>query len=165
MEKNIKDLIINREKFNFKYLPAFAAYILDNHFKEFVTIGIRFSREEDLPVMKPLAKLSEEELVNLSLDSNRKTLNALIKGKIVDYIENSLDRYINNKIGILDQFEIDVADLTLIYFIRRKMFSYFLYGYTQNPSLQQSIISEVDIYTSQEQLLTLKVFLNLKAKK
>lgn len=165
MEKNINDLITNREKFNFKYLPAFAAYILDNHFKEFVTIGIRFSREEDLPLMKPLAKFSEEELVNLSMDSNRLILNALIKGKIVEHIENVLDKYINNKIGHIDQLDMDVADLTMIYFLRRKMFSYFLYGYTQNASLQQSIIAEVDVYTSQEQLLTLKAFFHLQTKK
>ncbi|MES2567576.1 MAG: hypothetical protein V4565_11955 [Bacteroidota bacterium] len=165
MEKNVKDLITNREKFNFKYLPAFAAYIMDNHLKEYVTIGIRFGREEDLPVMKPLSKLSEEELVTRSIESNRQALNALVKGKVVDHIEKNLENYLNNKIDIVDKSEIDIADLTLIYFIRRKMFSYFLYGYTQNPSLQQSITYEVDVYTSQEELLTLKAFLYLKDKK
>lgn len=164
MEKNVKDLITNREKFNFKYLPAFAAYIMDNHLKEYVTIGIRFAREEDLPIMKPLSKLSEAELVDKSLESNRQALNALVKGKVVDHIEKNLENYINNK-GLVDRNEIDIADLTLIYFIRRKMFSYFLYGYTQNPSLQQSITYEVDVYTSQEELLTLKAYLYLKGKK
>lgn len=165
MEKNVKDLITNREKFNFKYLPAFAAYIMDNHLKEFVTIGIRFAREEDLPIMKPLSKLSEQELVEKSLESNRQSLNALIKGKVVDHIEKSLEKYLTNNSELVNTNEIDIADLTLIYFIRRKMFSYFLYGYTQNPSLQQSITFEVDVYTSQEELLTLKAYLQLKGKK
>ncbi len=138
---------------------------MDNHLKEYVTIGIRFGREEDLPVMKPLSKLSEEELVTRSIESNRQALNALVKGKVVDHIEKNLENYLNNKIDIVDKSEIDIADLTLIYFIRRKMFSYFLYGYTQNPSLQQSITYEVDVYTSQEELLTLKAFLYLKDKK
>lgn len=165
MEKNVKDLIYNREKFNFKYLPAFAAYIMDNHLKEYVTIGIRFAREEDLPIMKPLSKLSEQDLVEKSLESNRQSLNALIKGNVVDHIEKSLEKYLTNNSELVNTNEIDIADLTLIYFIRRKMFSYFLYGYTQNPSLQQSITYEVDVYTSQEELLTLKAYLQLKGKK
>jgi hypothetical protein len=165
VEKNVKDLITNRDKFNFKYLPAFAAYIMDNHLREYVTIGIRFAREEDLPIMKPLSKLTEGELVEKSLESNRQALNALVKGKVVDHIEKNLENYLNNNVGLVDKNEIDIADLTLIYFIRRKMFSYFLYGYTQNPSLQQSVTYEVDVYTSQEELLTLKAYLYLKEKK
>jgi hypothetical protein len=164
VEKSVKDLITNRDKFNFKYLPAFAAYIMDNHLREYVTIGIRFAREEDLPIMKPLSRLPEIDLVEKSLESNRQALKALVNGKVVNHIEKNLENYFNNNFGIVDKSEIDIADLTLIYFIRRKMFSYFLYGYTQNPSLQQSITYEVDVYTSQEELLTLKAYLYIKAK-
>ncbi len=62
---------------------------------------------------------------------------------------------------MIDKNEIVAEDLILAYHIRRKLFSYFLYGYTPNAVVQQLIISEVDVYTTQEELLTLKVYLDM----
>lgn len=149
---------INKKKFKFQYLPDYAAYLEQNKLEEFVTVGIRFAREEDLPMLKPLSKLSEKELVALSLESNRQILKALASGTITDFIEDNIRNWMSNKLQVIDRNEIAAEDLTLAYHIRRKLFSYFLYGYTQSAAIQQLIINEVDTYTSQEELISLKAY-------
>lgn len=157
--------VLNREVFNFKYLPQFADYLLKNKLEEFVTVGIRFAREVDLPMLKPLAKLPEKELVALSLESNKQILTALKNGTIADFIEMNISNWVDNKLGLIDKNEIAIEDLTLAFFIRRKLFSYFLYGYTQSAAVQQLIINEMDVYTSQEELISLKTYLQINKDK
>jgi hypothetical protein len=152
---------VDQKLFNFKYLPQYATFLLKEKLEEFVTVGIRFCREADLPMLKPLSKLSEEELVAISLDSNRLILKALENGTIADFINGNIQNWIGNKLGIIDKSEIVTEDLVLVHFLRRKLFAHFLYSYTQNAAVQQLIISEVDVYTTQEELLGLKVYLEI----
>ena len=151
---------LNTSHFKFKYLPDYASYLLKNKLEEFVLVGIRFSREIDLPLLKPLAKLSEQELVKISVDSNRETLNALRESQIAEHIEINLKNWVENKL-IVDKGEIAAEDLTLAFYVKRKMFTYFLYSYTPNTALHQLIVSEVDTYTTYEELAMLKVYLHI----
>ncbi len=156
---------VDKTKFEFKYLPAYADYLLKNHLEEYVKISIRFCREVDLPMLKPLAKMPEQDLINLSLESNRITLNALRDSTIAEHIHENLTKWVENKLGFIDRSEIAIEDLSLVYYIRRKTFSYFLYGYTQSAAVQQLIINEVDAYTSMEELISLKVYIDLQKEK
>lgn len=162
------ELNINKENFQFEHLPKYAKYLLDNKLNEFVVVGIRFARELDLPMMKPLAKYKEEELIDMSLESNKLELNAYINNSIADYIEMNLKNWVDNKLGnrkdgkgIIDKSEIVAEDLTLAYYLKRKLFSYFLYGYTQNVAVKQSIINEIDKSTTYEELAALKVYFEM----
>ena len=152
---------VDKKHFQFKHLPAYASFLLNKKLEEFVTVGIRFAREVDLPMLKPLAKIPEGELVKLSLDSNRLILTALTDGTISDFIRDNLKNWAENKLEIIDKNEIEPEDLTLAYFIRRKLFAHFLYSYTPNTALHQVIISEVDVYTTYEELATWKVYFDL----
>jgi PAS domain-containing protein len=159
------DFTVNSSIFKFKYLPEFADFILKNHLVEFTTIGIRFSREVDLPMLKPLNKLTEEQLVELSLDANKLLLEKLHQNDIASYIEQNAKNWIENKLGIIDKEEIKAEDLTLAFFLRRKTFGYFLYRYTKNVELQKSIISELDVYTTQEELISYNIYLKIQQQK
>lgn len=161
----MKEVKVNKDLFKFNYLPQYAKYLLNNHLEEFVTIGIRFARELDLPILKPLTKVPEKELVKHSMDSSRVLLTALEEDKIASHVEDSLNKWIANKLEIIDKAEIAAEDLTLVYHIRRKQFSYFLYRYTQSAPIQASIFNEVDVYTSMEELASLKIYFEMIKKK
>jgi len=159
---------INKENFKFEHLPKYAQYLLDHKLDEFVVVGIRFARDLDLPMMKPLARIPEHELLEMSKESNKLQLNAYINNTISDFIELNLKNWVENKLGngkdgktLLDKTEIVAEDLTLAYYLKRKLFTYFLYGYTQNVSVRQSIISEVDQSTTFEELAALKVYFEI----
>ncbi|MBL8992993.1 MAG: hypothetical protein JNM63_06600 [Spirochaetia bacterium] len=62
---------------------------------------------------------------------------------------------------IIDKGEVAAEDLTLGYYLRRKVFSYFLYGYTQSAPMQQLIVNEVDDFTTQEELISLKAYFEI----
>jgi hypothetical protein len=153
---------INKKLFEFKYLPEYASWLLAHKLEEFVTVGIRYCREVDLPLLKPLGKYSEKELVNLSLDANKKILEALIENKIADHIEANTNNWINNKLVVIDKTDVVAEDLTLVFYLRRKNFAYFLDAYTKNVVLQKLIIGELDDYTTQEELISYNVYLKMQ---
>ena len=156
---------IKHEVFILKYLPEFADYLLKNKLKDFVTVGIRFSREADLPLLKPLSRFSEDELVALSLDSNREILDAISKNMVADLIEANTKKWVENTLGIIDKDELSAEDLTLGFFLRRKIFAYFLDGYTKNVVLQKFIIAELDSYTTQEEMISYNIYLKMQQEK
>ena len=156
---------IDKAQFRFQYLPDYAKFILENKLDEFVTIGIRFCRELDLPMMRPLAKMSEEQLTELSRESNREILSALADNKVDTFIKKNISNFVNNKIldkdgnKILNNTDVVAEDIILAFYIRRKLFSFFLHSYTQNAVLHMLIATEVDYYTTQEHLLTTKAYI------
>ncbi|MES2681387.1 MAG: PAS domain-containing protein [Bacteroidota bacterium] len=156
---------INHDAFTLKYLPEFADYLLKNKLKDFVTVGIRFSREADLPLLKPLSRFSEDELVALSIDSNKEILEAISINKVADLIEINTKKWVENSLGIIDKDELSAEDLTLGFFLRRKIFAYFLDGYTKNVVLQKFIIAELDNYTTQEEMISYNIYLKMQQEK
>lgn len=159
------DVIISADNFRFTYLPDFASFILKEKLEEFVTVGIRYCREVSLPILKPLSRLTEEELVKLSLQSNQELLEAIATGNIAAYIERGSKRWADNSIGYLDREEVMVEDFTMGFHLRRKVFSYFLDAYTKNLVMQKFIIAELDQYTTQEELIAYKIFFNTQQEK
>jgi len=158
----MKVYTVDKSIFKFQYLPEYADFILKNKLEEFVTVGIRFCREVDLPLLKPLAKLSEKELVSLSIESNRQILSSLASNRVGDLIETNVNNWVKNKIDIIDKNQVVAEDLTLVYFIRRKLFSYFLDSYTKNLVEQKFIIGEVDVYTTQEELISYNAYFQIQ---
>jgi PAS domain-containing protein len=156
------EFAVNKEAFKFSYLPDYAGYLLANKLNEFVTIGIRFSRQAELPLLKPLSKYTEQELVALGMDSNRKILEALTNNKIVEHIEKEAKKWINNTLDYFDKNDVIAEDMTLGFYLRRKLFAYFLDAYTKNVVLQKLIIAEVDVYTTQEELMVYNIYLKMR---
>ena len=156
---------IDLSKFKFQYLPDYARFLLENKLEEFVMVGIRFARELDLPMMRPLARIPEKQLIALSQQSNREILEGLASNNIVPFIKKNISDFINNQMKdldgniLLDKSEVVAEDIILAFHIRRKVFSFFLYAYTQNAVVHMLIANEVDIYTTQEHLLTTKAYL------
>lgn len=153
---------IKKELFNLNYIPAFAGYILNTSLKEYVLVGIRFAREAELPLLKPLSKYNEEELVNLRLESDKRLLEALINNRVADHIEQNVSKWINNTLGTIDQKDIVAEDITLLLYVRRKTLAHFLDAYTKNLVLQKLILAELDSYTTQEELITYNVYLKMQ---
>jgi hypothetical protein len=159
---------IKSEIFKFRYIPDFSNYILNHKLEEFVTVGIRFCREVDLPMMRSLAKLSEKQLTELSLESNREMLTALADNNIGPIIKKNISNFIHNEIKdtegktLLDQSEVLAEDIILIFYLRRKLFNFFLHAYTQNAVVHMLIAAELDFYTTQEQLLTTKAIIDIR---
>src|SRR5688572_21962625 len=106
---NIK---VDSGKFQFQYIPDYANYLLKNKLEEFTTVGIRFCREADLPMMRAVAKIPEKDLVALSVAANKELLAALADNNVASVVEKNLTTFIKNEMvdkdgkKILDRSEI-----------------------------------------------------------
>lgn len=125
-----------------------------------MTVGIRFCREAELPLMKPLERVPERDLVQMSIESNRELLEALATNNVAPLIEQRLRIFLNNEMvnlqgqKVLDRSEIITDDFVLGTHVKRKMFYFFLQSYTQNAVVHTLIMNEMDIYTTKELLIT-----------
>ena len=162
------DIKIDSGKFKFQYIPDYAKYLLKNKLEEFTTVGIRFCREADLPMMRAVSKIKEADLVAMSVEANKELLSALAENNVGQLIEKRLSTFIKNEMvdkqgqKIIDRSEILAEDIIMGTRLKRKMFTFFLQSYTQNAVVHTLIMDEMDKYTTEEQLLTSKAIIELR---
>ena len=161
----MKEAGIDRKKFIFKDLPSYTKWILDHKLEAFVVLGIKYSREEDLPLLKTLSKFSDAELVAMSMEQYRVILQALSENRIAPHIEISIRRWMDNKLEIIDKDEIGLEDFALAAFIKRKMYRSLLEEYTSDRELMKRLMNEIDMYTSEEELIAYKAYIFMQQDK
>ena len=145
----------------FKYLPSLAAYILKHHLNEFVHLQIKRSYEVDLPLLKVLSHMSEEELFQYSLASNTEWLTLVAQNKIKEQINLSADKWIKNQFEVVDQYDIVSEDISLIYYIRKSGLLHFAKTFFENWDDVFEFIDELDLFISASETSSNQVYINL----
>src|SRR2546429_40582 len=113
-------------------LPVFAAFLISNKLEELVRETLHQSRQHELPLMKHLAYLPEEQLVSLSMESTKLQLQKMADEQFDEYMKESLTKYKNDQLGIILSNQIAVEDITVGNYIRRKVFQHFSHSFTSN---------------------------------
>src|SRR6478752_3673232 len=85
---------------SFKYLPAYAKYLLENKLEEFTKAQLNFSKEINLPLLKPLENVSEDELIQIGIINNRGLLTCFIENNVEAYINNIVEKFRNNQLPL-----------------------------------------------------------------
>lgn len=158
-------LTMASDKLHFSLLPDYAAFILRERLDEFVGLIIHLSREEELPLLEPLSKYTEEELTGLSIASYREILTALSENSISAYIHKNVEKWIANQLMVIDRHEISAEDITLGSFIKRKAFNHFIHCYAGDASVSQKLSEEIDVYTTREELLSYNAYIKIQQEK
>lgn len=149
-----------KRKLHFKYLPAYAKFILDNKLHDFVLHLIALSREVNLPLMKLFKSFTQDQLVELGTNNTINSLTFLSENKASELIENMIKSWLNNEIPVIAKEEVVANDLTLVSFIRRKAFRDFLHYYTNDFLTFRNIMEEADEFTTEFETATLNIVLN-----
>ncbi len=161
----MEKVLVDPNKFKFKSLPGYAGWILREKLQDYVLASLRFSREEELPLLNRLSRFSEEELIAISVQSATEILSALENGTIHDHIRENVRKWISNTLEVIDRDEVVAEDLTMVGFIRRKAMSCFLPDYTDDHELKREILREIDVYTTQEELVSYNAYLRMQHEK
>src|SRR4051794_6282759 len=151
---------VSVEKFNFKYLPAYAQFLLDNKLEEFASKMLQLSREVSLPLLKLFQSYTEKQLIELGVYSAKESLTFLGVNKGKELIEHSVRMWQNNEIPMISRDAIVADDITLVSFIRRKAFRDFLPFYTNEFATYGNIMEEVDHFTTKLETVSLNLLLN-----
>ncbi|HEX8576898.1 MAG TPA: PAS domain-containing protein [Flavobacterium sp.] len=159
------DFKINQAKFSMKVLPSYAAFLLANCLDKYVLTMIEYSRQEDLPLLRKLDKLTDGELLELGKVSHAEVLQALATETIHLQIQQNVSKWVANKLEVIDKDEVVAEDVTLSAFIKRKCLQSFIATYTDDFELQGLLREEIDHYTTQEELISYNIYLKLQQDK
>ena len=112
-------------------------------------------------MLRHFSRYSDEQLVELGLQSNRLFLEHLASNQASKHIEHSLEQYRENNLPQVTQEEIEAEDINLSIFAWRKTFLYFLPDYTGNTSDLIEIVKELDVYLLELQNRATGLFIKL----
>jgi PAS domain S-box-containing protein len=128
-----------------RYLPPFADYILKNHITDYAAGQLDFGRKLNVPILNMLsARFSEEQLINISIESTREYLQYLAENKAYDQITTSMSKWLKDQLEIVGKMDITAKDITLINFMRGQGLKKLIPFYTSDITVVLGIISDID---------------------
>ena len=153
---------LDKENLNFKFFPDYAKFLLENHFEDFVREQLNLSRELRIPMLRFFESMNEDELFEFAKQGSHNLLTSFASNEVLAYINASLDNWTNNQIPLLERDEINIEDIVLISFVRRKVFRDFLPAYTSDVRTYVHIMEEVDRFTVALDAASFKTLHNLQ---
>jgi PAS domain S-box-containing protein len=141
---------------DFKYLPAFANFILTNKLHAFAVAQLKFSRELRLPLLRFFDGYQEEALIEMGIHESRSLLTSLANNEATIFIENSLKRWIDDQLPELSRENVVLEDISLVNLIRKKTFGELLPHYTSDVKTIMAIVNELDEFTVTQDALGYK---------
>ena len=150
---------------DFKFLPSFANFILDNYLDEYVKEQIRLSKEIDLPLLKYFASLSEGEMVDLLKKTNTENLRLISQNKIKEQIQIANNSWVNNQISLLSRDEIVAEDIAKTSYMRSQCFLKFIPAYTEDPTEIIELITEINRFALETDTLATDTYIDLLQKR
>ena len=135
----------HEQMYQFQHLPAYASYLLRDRLDDYVKENLRLSYEVNLPLLKFLQHLNEEEKFQLSKKTSAEFLAYLSENRVRQQIEDSLRRWLDNQLPILGKYDIDAKDITIINYVRAKVLKHWLPEYTSDVDLILKLNDEIDL--------------------
>ena len=135
-----------RTKLVFKYLPAYARFIRENYLIPYIKDQLNTSREVKLPMLKYFEGMHDDQLIEMGIASHKEFLTSAENNTLQELLNRSLQRWIDDGLGIIKREEISGEDITLASYIRKKALMKFLPVYTFDVNEAIDIIKEIDVY-------------------
>ena len=82
---------------NFAYLKAYATYLLENKLNELAGTQLTLSRETNLPVLKHLEQISNDQLISIHLTVATELLNCCTSNEPFASIRESVKKWLDSE--------------------------------------------------------------------
>lgn len=146
-------------------LPAFATFLLTHKLDEYCRKQIETSSELNIPVLRFFTNMPAGELYTLTKEKSIEFLSSLAENRAGAFIEESIHQWRTNHLPRIDKGDLNAEDITLINYMRKKVFLHFLPDYTQEPSVILALAKELDYFHINYQNIAFNTFIDLlKAK-
>ncbi|NOT76345.1 MAG: PAS domain-containing protein [Cyclobacteriaceae bacterium] len=146
-------------------MPGYAQYILDNKLSEYAHLSLKISRELDIPLLRYFSNFSEEQLIGMSMERNRETMQLLVENRASEIIETTTKNWITNQLPMIQRDQIVTEDIVLVSFMRRKVLRDLLIGYAKDILHFTQVMEEVDRWTMIQDTTMFNVFIRLQQEK
>jgi signal transduction histidine kinase len=151
-----------KNKFHFRFLPAYAEYLLQHELRPFTMESLNYSRELQLPILRFFEDFTDEQLIEMGLVTTRKLLTALAHNKAQEFIDESIKEWLSFQSPLLSKDQVELKDITLVSFIRRRTFRKFLNNFTDRFEHFGDIMFEVDLFTSEQEFSSIKNLIDIQ---
>jgi PAS domain S-box-containing protein len=132
------------ERFVFEHLPLYAKYLLANKIVEFSVEQLRLLRKLKIPFFKNFEALAEDELIERGIQDNKILLGLFAQNNAREFVDQSLRTWPTDEIPLIARDQLIPEDITMISFIRRKLFRDFLPFYTSDAGTTLQVMEEID---------------------
>jgi two-component system, LuxR family, sensor kinase FixL len=135
-------------------LQRFAAFVRNNRINEFVAKEIELFLSLDLPLLKYISHLTEEERSEIVKRSGERFLLALEHNAYNELIVDNFSRWENNEIKFISKQHISLQDILLINSAQKLALFKFIPEFTRNPNEVVEIAADLEIIYHKAQLYT-----------
>ena len=149
------------DNFSFAYLPGFAVFIRDNHLTQYVQEQINISKAVNLPLLRFFEGMTDDALIAMGTPSHVKFLTGVAENRLRQQLEDSLQLWVSDQLGIMKRDEVSAEDITLASYIRKKAMMKFLPAYTSDINEAIAIVQELDAYNVESDSMCMNVYINL----
>jgi PAS domain S-box-containing protein len=151
--------------YDYRYLPAFAQFLLDNHLEEFTADQLKISRALNLPLLKHLEHLTDEQIITFGKDTSREFLEFIARNDARRQIIHSMQRWLNDKLDIIGKYEVNPSDITTLNYIRGKVLKKSLRDYDIPVEDKYELIDEIDSFLFGSITSATNTFIEILSKK
>ncbi len=156
---------IKTESLSFSHWPAFAAFIREHHMITYAKELLDLSRKADIPIMKLIAHMPEEQLLEMTIQGHGEFLENVEKNILREHLNEGLEKWEKDQLGIISNDDIAMEDITIGTFIRKKALLGLLPLYTSDPYQIIEIVKEIDLFDTEAINLSTNLYFKLLKKK
>lgn len=147
--------------YRFAEFPGFASYLLENHLHDLCVDQLTLSRQHNVPVLKLLTHISDEELILRTKESMTELLLDLQENRAFDFIRKSMERWVADQLEIVGKLEVVAEDLTLISYIRRRSFKKWVPSYASEGEKMMRLNDEIDLFFMGQDTTGINTYINI----
>lgn len=146
-----------RDLENLKGFARFLMLRIDAYTAEW----LRQIRLHDTPMLRHLKHYTDDQLLLIGKQLSLDLLQSFVEGKSDEYIRDSVKRWIENQLPLIEQNQIAIDDVYLFPHIRKQTLLNFLPAYTIDPLLTLALVREIDEFTLAHTATSFKTFVKL----
>jgi PAS domain S-box-containing protein len=147
---------------HFKRLAEYARFLQKNRISELAQEQLRLSNQLNVPILSYVNHLDTAQILERSEQGIGKLLEALSTDRAVEYIEQSVLNWGNNQTPEIPGNQVSPGDITMVSFIRCKIFRDSLPYYTQDLDLCIQLMEEMNAFTSAQDSVSIRMLLTIQ---
>ena len=137
---------MTKPAFCFSALKPFARFVLENNslFRKVAARYLSEAKAADVPLLRQLQHLSEQELKEVAEQSTRSFLEQTLQDQALEGVIFTIEEWKKGNLLNIPRENIQINDLTKLYSIRKKILLSSLHQYTQDVHVFQDIVNELE---------------------
>ncbi|MGZ3922879.1 MAG: PAS domain-containing protein, partial [Flavisolibacter sp.] len=148
--------------YQYKYLPGFAGFILNNHLKDFVQEQLDLGSRLNIPLLVSLRqRFSNDDLLELSKTTSTEYLVYLKENRAFEQIKDSSEKWMNDQLDIIGKFQVTGQDITLINYVRQQAFRKLIPFFTTDVQEALQLSAEIDTFMLGATTTSIDIYVNI----